>query len=400
MFRRKSRIAGVAAALLVAAAPAFLAQSGAQAGVSAPSRVSSSQASTSPSLALSDFASQIETLGVQTYPDSFAGAELTTAGVTNVYLTAPSNQTLVGAINALNVSKYPINLINVSRSYSQLDALNDQVDAASSRLKSEGISLFDSYPDPSSGTVVVDVLASSSATDTASGLKAEFGTDVTLGQEVASPMVVTGRKNDIAPYYGGDWINNRNLDYDCTGGFNVLNAENSPFMLTAGHCENGTYQTQAEVVGTTSTNWWSCGATVWDAQVITEASGLGKVWTDDGNTAPVVSWVVPAIGATLTWNGSVSGEKRGPVTKVDTIIYNIEDNLAGCTYNATHQVVSSGSLCVIGDSGGPVYQQYSGTPEVSAAGIITATQGTQACAATLIRNILIGKGLTLVTSSS
>src|ERR1700733_13840064 len=106
---RRIRI-GVVSVLVAAAVPALIGPHVAQA------------ASTSPStLDLSAFSAQVETLGIAQYPNSFTGAELTSAGVTDVYLVNSASSQLVSAINSLNTLNYPVQFINVSRSYAQLD---------------------------------------------------------------------------------------------------------------------------------------------------------------------------------------------------------------------------------------------------------------------------------------
>lgn len=79
---RKSRIIAPTAALLMAVTPTILFHNGAQAATASSSTGNSA-------LALTDFSSQIETMGVEQYPDSFAGAVLTPAGVTDAYISNP-----------------------------------------------------------------------------------------------------------------------------------------------------------------------------------------------------------------------------------------------------------------------------------------------------------------------
>ncbi len=95
---RKSRVTASAVALLIAAVvPTLVLQHEAQASPAAskpsPPVATPSVSGSAPSaatLALSYFASQIETLGVEQYPDSFAATKLTPAGDTIVYISDPS----------------------------------------------------------------------------------------------------------------------------------------------------------------------------------------------------------------------------------------------------------------------------------------------------------------------
>ncbi len=47
--------------------------------------------------------------------------------------------------------------IGTRRSYAQLDKINQQVAADSAELRNEGKYLANSYPDPATGTVKVDI---------------------------------------------------------------------------------------------------------------------------------------------------------------------------------------------------------------------------------------------------
>lgn len=443
---RKSRVTVSAVALLIAAAvPTLVLQHEAQASPAAskpppPVATPSASASTpsASTLALSYFASQIETLGVEKYPNSFAGAKLTSAGDTIVYISDPSDNAMISAINALNTSNYPVEFVDVKRSYNQLDALNQQVAAATGQLASEGIDPTEQNPDPATGTIIVNyqspdtasfsklasarglsVTGASYAADASSALQAKFGPDVTLGQEMAPMTADDARGADYPPYYGGDGIINLNNGDGCTGGFNVRNASGSPFMDTAGHCGTATYATTATTIGPTSTNWFTGGSatspypTVWDVQAIkinssSGGGGLGVVWVTRTATEAVDQTLIPAEGATITANGYKDGPVAATVVDVDTITDDIELS-PGVYYNATHQVemenLTPTLICQTGDSGGPVFAP-AGPTHVAAVGIITAggvytENGIVTgyfCAATLMTSILSGKNQTLITS--
>ena len=87
------------------------------------------------------FASEVETLGVEQYPGAFAGATLEPSGVTDVYAVAGSDAGLVSAVQALNTQGYPVQVVAVNRSYSQLMAITGELDLAHSHLLAEGINL-------------------------------------------------------------------------------------------------------------------------------------------------------------------------------------------------------------------------------------------------------------------
>ncbi|MGH3244619.1 MAG: hypothetical protein ACRDOI_00160 [Trebonia sp.] len=101
--------------------------------------------------------SEIETLGVTKYPDSFTEADLEPDGTTDVYIPAAATQDFVSAVRSLNSANYPVSFIDTRRSYAQLDEINQQVGDASAQLRSEGIFISNSYPDAPTGTVVADI---------------------------------------------------------------------------------------------------------------------------------------------------------------------------------------------------------------------------------------------------
>lgn len=371
------------------------------------------------------FADQVETLGAYKYPSSFAGATLTSAGVTYVYALKASDGALVTAVDALNNPEYPVRVIGVNRSYNQLNALNAALGRAYAHLKKDGISLVQSWPDPSSGSVVaaimkpakadVAALASAAAspvtssdyrTQVAGLLRREFGAGITLQSKYAVPLVAAGRNNDTAPFYDGDQIYG---PVQCTGGFNMRgNRSGHTFMYTAGHCGSGTWRTGAQTIGSTSTNYLSPTSGNDFQSIYLAGGGLGVTWTNGANLAPVTGQLLPAVGAAITFNGSVTGEVRGNnVTAVGITVYGIYNSVGQYYYDATEQVEAenpNGTYCVRpGDSGGPVYSHTPGS-NVLAVGIITGyyynggPAGGSTCIATEIGHLESVTDTSLITS--
>ena len=66
-----------------------------------------STASSTPSDSLVIFADQVQTLGQNSYPNSFAGAELNAQGQVIVYAVASDDTALLSDIAALNQDRYP-----------------------------------------------------------------------------------------------------------------------------------------------------------------------------------------------------------------------------------------------------------------------------------------------------
>lgn len=382
-------------------------------------------ASGSPSEAVQLFASEVETLGVEHYPSTFAGATLEPTGVTDVYAVVASDAKLVSAIEALNTQGYPVKVVGVTRSYSQLNALSAALGQAYSHLKTEGINLSQWGPDPSSGSLEVTLqkptasdisaLASSVGTSVTSSnygneasdlLKRQVGTGIMVQSQYAEgSWVAAGRTNDTAPFYGGDQIYGPST---CTGGFNMIgNVSGHAFMYTAGHCGSGTWVTGAQEIGKTSTNYLTPTSGKDFQSIYLSGGGLGIVWTNGSNLLPVSGRVAPAVGVNITFNGSVTGEVRyNPVIATGVTQCGIWNSVGGFYYCASHQVIASNPngtwICRPGDSGGPVYK-HSGS-DVVAVGIITAymsvngANGGSTCMATAIGYLANVTDTTLITS--
>ena len=315
--------------------------------------------STAPRDALGNFASQIETLGVTRYPNSFTEAALTADGTTDVYIVTPADRSFIRAVASLNRGNYPVRFIGTRRSYAQLDELNVQVAADTAKLIGEGVNIADSYPDPSTGTVVIDIkhpdkasisrLASAQGNsaapatylaDAASALQAILGHGVTLGNEVNYHAVQEGRNDDTAPFFGGDAL--QLPDGQCTGGFNVRNSHGSPFMLSAGHCGNGTVTNLSGTVGTVSSNWYGPNSG-YDVEAIAVSSAVGRVWLNNTAVAAVGGALIPAVGTQITFNGWNTGRKTVTVNMVD---FNVmaEDHLGRFSYTAAHQILGGSGV--------------------------------------------------------
>jgi Trypsin len=388
-----------------------------------------------PSAAADLFASQVETLGVEQYPATFAGATLEPTGVTDVYAVAASDAGLVSAVEALDTQGYPVKVIAVNRSYSQLMAISDKLLGAYSHLQAKGISLSEFGPDPSSGTVTVTVqkptasdmsalasargapVTSSNYNDEASAvLKQQVGAGITLqSQSDTGYWDPVARDSDTPAYYDGDLIYHVATGVTCTSGFNLVAPSGSDWMVTAGHCANGIWKTHAATMGSTGINYLlpaSAPTTGNDFQLTyLSGGGLGVTWVNGSNVAPVSGALFPAVGAAITFNGGVTGELRGnTVTGTTKTLCSKADPTNPYTkaaFCATNQTVASnpnGAIpCHRGDSGGPVYQHTNGS-DVKAVGTITFAFYTGSgaplpmCSATQIDHIVYITGYSLITS--
>lgn len=371
----------------------------------------------SPSAAVNLFAGEVETLGVEQYPATFAGATLEPTGVTDVYAVAASDAKLVSAVNALDTHGYPVTVVAVKRSYSQLMSITAKLLRAHSHLQAKGIDLAQFGPDPASGTVEVTLLkptasgmsalASAQGAPVASSdyraeasavLKQQAGAGITLRSQYATGLpVLANRYDDKAAFAGGDRIYRDGVM--CTSGFNLHGLGGVEYMLTAGHCGSGTWTTQAQTMGNTSNNYLTSTSGN-DFQLTALAGGgTGSVWTTGGGGAPVTGAYFPAVGNPITFNGSVTGEVRGVTVQATGVSACFTDQLTGGTVCATHLIRANKNgavVCQGGDSGGPVYE-HTPSLNVLAVGIIEGTNGST-CWATQIDHIAYITGKSLITS--
>ena len=359
--------------------------------------------SASPQAAVQQFASQLETLGANRFPKTFAGATFATNGVAVVYA-LPNDSALVSAVSSINTQHYPVTYVKTSRSYDSLNSLNQHLMAQQARLAASGVNLAESWPDPSTGKVDVSITSPTpsdlSALSAASGasaanqpvtdaiyhraaaalITADAGPGYVVENKYGTTSTASGRNNDTAPFYDGDQITGGQWGLLCTGGFAVTgNASGNTFMLTAGHCGSGQWSTQAQVMGSTSPYgmYWENGSTN-DFQTIGPISGgaLGYVWVSGGGVDPVTGQLLPAVGSDITFDGSVTGEVPGnTVLAVNATDYNVYASGNG-TYYDVYPVVQASNpngsiICQPGDSGGPVFQRTP-SPDMNAVGTIVA----------------------------
>lgn len=157
------------------------------------------------------------------------------------------------------------------------------------------------------------------------------------------------------------------------------NASGNTFMLTAGHCGSGTWSTQAQQMGNTSTAYFENGSEN-DFQTIYVPSGaIADVWGNGGALYPASGQLLPAVGVQITFDGSITGEvTNNNVSAVNATDYNVYDSLNNTYYNAYPVVQAYNpyghTVCQPGDSGGPVFQRTSGS-NVNAVGTIVAAYG-------------------------
>lgn len=390
-------------------------------------------AQVTPSVDIQLFASEVETLGAYHFADSFAGAVLTPAGVTEVYALPGSDGSLIRAIGAINPAGYPVEVLAARRSYNQLNALSARLIAVANGLKARGVTLTRSDPDPSTGSILVSLAApttsaiaalsavpavqerigaSMTAFNYIAGVSAllsrELGPGFTVESQYTGTAIAADRFTDGAPFYGGDSIIGLNHRIACTGGFFVKgNRSGHSFLLTAGHCSTDDWDmANGTGIGPTSKNYWVPGSTNDFQTIYVPGGGLPYVWGNGTAIHRVAAWLLPAIGVQITFDGAKTGEvPHSRVTAVNATDFNIFDSNSGRTYDVYPVVQAApppGTVtCQRSDSGGPVYLRTSGSP-VDAIGTIAAFFGgpgiTILCTAQQIGSEMAASNTTLMTA--
>ena len=372
-------------------------------------RPAASTASSTPSDSLVIFADQVQTLGQNSYPNSFAGAELNAQGQVIVYAVASDDTALLSDIAALNQDRYPVVISPTSLSYNQLDTLNNEITANVPQLATDGVQIESSAPDPASGTVTVTLMqpgiqatsalaqtigtpvSSSNYIASATTLLTERFTDVSIDPVYGSPAFAAGRTNDTSPFSGGDQIYGGQYNAKCTSGFPVIdNGNGNIYMLGSGHCGNGKWYanpSKTTYLGAVSKLYWrNTYEDDFSTIYVNTQSTTANVWANGTSYHTINGQIVPAINTPMTFDGATSGEVPGNnVTAVDATIDNVYSSLCQCYYNIKYEIEaqnpSGTTICQGGDSGGPTYVREPTNPYAYAVGSITAYYTNSFCAA-------------------
>jgi hypothetical protein len=157
--------------------------------------------------------------------------------------------------------------------------------------------------------------------------------------------------------YGGQKITAANGGY-CTSGFNALDANNNPAVLTAGHC------TKAGLP-----NWTASGAALgnindynypnadWSAITPTSGWSLPSAVQTASGVQPITAWSTPRLNEAICKTGATSATTCGTVTALNVTV-NYGD---GPVYGLTRTSVYAAE----GDSGGSVYDGGTGVALIS-----------------------------------
>jgi streptogrisin D len=131
----------------------------------------------------------------------------------------------------------------------------------------------------------------------------------------------------------------------CSLGFNVRNASNQNFFLTAGHCTNigATWRTSAgQTIGSRVSSSFP-GNDYGLVQYTGTVTASGTVGSQD-----ITSAGTPAVGSTVTRRGSTTGIHSGTVTQLNSTVVYAEGTVTG--------LIRTTVCAEPGDSGGSLYR--------------------------------------------
>lgn len=192
-------------------------------------------------------ADAIQGLGLQTYPNIYAGGEVQPDGSVVLYLGPGDDAAFTTALHALLASSAvkalgpepATTIVRVPQSIATLNAAGSAFVQALPQLKAQGFVQGGGTANPKTGTYDVTFAAVPNGMTTAEAT-AEL-------QQTISPLIrVTSvnaplmgeyynREHDAPPYYGSDLVRNPNGEF-CTTGFTVIGTLGLPRATTAGHC--------------------------------------------------------------------------------------------------------------------------------------------------------------------
>lgn len=193
-------------------------------------------------------------------------------------------------------------------------------------------------------------------------------------------LQLAGRKNDVAPFYGGTKAISQTTGLPCSTSFRI----NTSAILTASHCMSGSFRTDLNSawIGNAMNSLFDAGTSI-DAMYLGGSSYSNRVWL--GNTTGQSS--LPAYGIFPVYplpNGSqllISGASSGQGT-LTRVSQNLTGTSASCayftngnTYCFLFEMQAPANICIGGDSGGPVAAYDPSNGRLIPAGIVTGTNG-------------------------
>lgn len=237
---------------------------------------------------------------------------------------------------------------------------------------------------------VVDVGVSSIPSGFVDKVTAAFGPAVYLHTQPEA--VAAGRLDDGVPYKGGDRLTGSGSG--CTSGFEAETSSGSRYMISAGHCFP--LSTWAYVNGNANKPFGAIshrnvGGNSVDAELLNGKTYASTIWNGSVNTGSVLAVTGSGYscqGCQINFDGSYAGQTLGTVQ--DSVAFSGTIKEAdGTLYKSCclRDVKATGTLCVGGDSGGPVFA-YNGAGGAIAVGIVTAGSSDSDCWYTQVPDIL------------
>lgn len=402
---------------------------GTAAYATATSRASVSSTTPIETSQLNQFADQVQTLGQTSYPDSFAGAELTSSGQVLVYAVPSSDASLLAAIKSMNSDDFTVTVVPVGESWSELSGYTENLVNMADTLAADGLHIYMVVPNPA--TSAVDITLSQPTPGDLNALAAASGLSVTsdnflsladsfmtstLGYTVvahamsgaASWTAASGRYSDTSPFSGGDEIFGGTYGAQCTSGFATFGSTGDFYMLGAGHCGGGTWYTDASGstnLGDVTKAYWNNGEDDHFSTIYVSTQQVKpQVWYSNTAKHNITGWEIPAKGSLITVDGSITGEVPGNTVKyTNSYVYTCNSLDGVCAYVGPSIVVQNPSgklICQSGGSGGPMYVRLSTDSDAYAISTISAFWGTSQsiCAGQQIGTELSHANLTLYIS--
>ena len=352
----------------------------------------------------------ITDIGEIQYSQVFAGDALDTDGEIVVYAktTSPSEAAFAAAmptITALTSGAPSYVVVPVAHSYSDLEDLTMTIAAAEPTLVAEGIAMSGWGPDTSSNNVVWITLNNYNS-GSAALLESTYGSNwVEVAPNDQPAMFKDNRNNDLAPFSGGDSIAFYYSLQDCSSGLSLVNSEGTTYATSAGHCSENPgepvtmTQNTETFVGNVYNNYYAPNS--YDFLTIDNTHQVGYVWGNGATRYNVIGSAGPdSPGDKVTFDGAYSGEVRGAVIGDSKHINYCQPYTDGYTTCHVTQASSSSTICLDGDSGGPVYNHNSTSNQVLGQGtIVGSNQAGTICEFQMLSYIFSATGLSLLTST-
>jgi hypothetical protein len=224
-----------------------------------------SPAATTTADQVTNLGNQVTTLGAFTYPDTFAGSEVSSSQLTIQLATASDESTFEARVQALNTYGVPVNFVSVQHSWSWFNTLMGEIAGQYSSLTAVGIHANTLLPQYYDNSLEVNVLqpsqtdekllagalglsssqVSSSFPDYAAAaqryLTEHFGPSIFVLPSPQAPLQNLSSRTSDNGSVEADQIADTDGYATCTSGFATYGAvnPNNHWTLTAGHCAYG-----------------------------------------------------------------------------------------------------------------------------------------------------------------